>query len=469
MGRVILLLVLFLFPLPLSAQIKEAEFKGSFYPKEKAELEAQIEAFLRDVKAERIFGEPIGILAPHAGYMYCGATMAYAYRQIQGRTLEAAILTGPSHRYTFQGVAVYKDGAFETPLGRTPVETKTTRQIMERLPFAKDFHLAFEKEHSLEVQLPFLQKVAPGIRIVPLLFGSLSFGQMRQIASVLCEVFKERRALIVASSDMSHYHPEAEARRIDLRTLKMIEEMDAHGLYEAMSRGESELCGPGPVLALLFVTRMLNGGAKILFYDTSARQAGRDSVVGYGAAVFYKERMLTEGQARALLCLARESIEKFLREGSLPAISVEDEALLQRKGVFVTLKKKGTLRGCMGLVLPSLPLYEAVRRGAVLSATEDPRFRPLSLDELKDIRIEISILGPPRRIRDPQDIEVGKDGLFVVKGERLGLLLPQVAREYGLSREQFILETLKKAGLGLAALLEKEAALYAFRAQIVSE
>lgn len=467
MGPLVALIVLFFLAFISSAEIKRPEFAGSFYPADRGVLEAQIEALLKDAMGEKLAGTPIGIISPHAGYEFCGLAMAHAYRQMQEAQSRTVLILGASHRYPFQGIAVYGDGAFQTPLGMVAVERNMARRMTERLIFARDMKTPFEKEHSIEVQLPFLQKTVPMAKIVPVLFGSVSWRQIDETARFLSRVLKEEEVAIVASSDMSHYHPEEEARRIDLMTLKMVEEMDVDGLRDALGNGSAELCGAAPVLTLLLSSRILGAGAKVLFYETSGARGGRNSVVGYGAVVFYKERPLTEGEARKLLSIARNSIASLF--GKESEIEVHEEGLLRRRGVFVTLRKGGKLRGCMGILSPAIPLYEAVKRAAIAASREDPRFAPVSREELKEIRIEISIIGPLRRVRDLKEIQLGKDGLLVVKGARSGLLLPQVAREYGLSREAFLAGTLAKAGLDFSALLEKETALYAFRAQVFSE
>jgi len=450
---------------------------GLFYPADKRILEQKINGYLKEAagKVQKGSASPFGLISPHAGYDYSGRVAAVAYRQIQGKPYRTVFLLAATHYVPFQGVSIYPSGAYETPLGKIPVDDETSAVIMQRCGFARFYSPAFEREHSLEVQLPFLQKTLESFKVVPMVMGRVGESEYRLLAETLTTFVQKNpgRSLIIASSDMSHFHPYQEASAMDRATLGQIESADLKNLTRNIERGTCELCGVQPVLTLMKVAENLAGKIRVLDYANSGDVTGDKSrVVGYGAVAFYppdERASLGEKEQKALLQVARRTLEAHVTGRPVPRPHAGSEKLLQKRGLFVTLEKRGELRGCIGYIKPVLPLADAVAEMTVSASSRDPRFPPVTQQELADIHIEISVLSPMRRIDDTRDVRVGLDGLFIVKGGASGLLLPQVATQQRWDKEEFLRQTCIKAGLPPNAWREKETETYAFTAQIFSE
>ncbi len=457
--------------------VLKAVVAGVFYPSDKKLLEQRVDGFLKDTegRAQKNSTAPFGLISPHAGYDYSGKIAAVAYRQIAGKPYRTVFLLGPSHYVSFPGVSIYPYGAWETPLGKVPIDEQVAAALMEQCGFVRYQAPAFEREHSLEVQLPFLQKVLENFKIVPLVMGKLSGPELRALADHLTTRIAQNRGrvLIIASSDMSHYHPYHEATAMDKTTLKQIESMDLRMLRKSLESGAGELCGSQAVTTLMRVAENIGARAKVLEYANSGDVTGdKTHVVGYGAVGFYvadQQLALSEEEQKILLQIARRTLEGQAIGNGVSRMDVVAEKLMEKRGVFVTLQKKGMLRGCIGYVKPVQPLAMAVSEMTIAASSHDPRFPAVDSAELKDIRIEISVLSSMKRVRDPAEIKVGQHGLYIAKGENAGLLLPQVATSYSWSREEFLNQTCLKAGLPPSAWKDKDTQIYLFSAQIFSE
>jgi AmmeMemoRadiSam system protein B/AmmeMemoRadiSam system protein A len=450
---------------------------GIFYPSDKKLLEQKLDGFLKETegRAQKSSTALFGLISPHAGYDYSGKVAAVAYRQIAGKPYRTIFLLGPSHYVSFPGVSIYPYGAWETPLGKIPIDDQLAAALMEQCGFVRYQAPAFEREHSLEVQLPFLQKVLENFKIVPMVMGKLSGPELRALADHLTTRIEQNpgRVLIIASSDMSHYHPYHEATAMDKTTLKQIEAMDLRMLRKSLESGTSELCGSQAVTTLMRVAENIGARVKVLEYANSGDVTGdKTRVVGYGAVGFYaadQQFALSEKEQKILLQIARRTLEGQAISNGVSRMDVVAEKLMEKRGVFVTLLKKGMLRGCIGYVKPVQPLAMAVSEMTIAASSHDPRFPAVDSAELKDIRIEISVLSSMKRVRDPAEIKVGQHGLYIAKGENAGLLLPQVATSYSWSREEFLNQTCLKAGLPSSAWKDKDTQIYLFSAQIFSE
>lgn len=443
---------------PLAGQgVRPAEFAGSFYPAEPAKLTASIEALLSAAgPPPRLPGRLIGLIAPHAGYVYSGRTAAAAYAQAKGRKVEAVVIIGPAHRWPLEGCSIWSKGGFETPLGLARVDERLASEICRASGFGFEPR-AFAGEHSVEVHVPFVQAVLPGIPIVPIVMGRPSASTVRRLAVSLAKTCLDRDILVVASTDMSHYLPKAEAAATDARTIALIKSLDVAGIVRRSEDGENIMCGGGPVAALLLLAEKA-GRPRVEVLDRSDSSAAGGPVVGYLAAAVLSGPAeepekggafaLTKEEKAALLRLARRAIEAALDPDAVLLPEADGSgALAERRGAFVTLRKGGQLRGCIGFIEPLLPLGRAVVQAAVLAATEDPRFPPLDRSELVGLTIEISVLTPLQDIANPRQVVVGRHGLVVSQGDRRGLLLPQVPVENGWGRETFLAEACLKAGL----------------------
>lgn len=447
-----------------------------------------VEQFLAQAAPPEVHGTVVGLVSPHAGYMYSGGVAAYAYKLLQGKKYDRVVVISPSHFDLFDFASIYDGDAYETPLGRIPVDKEFARKLASsggslRLSDRGHRIAGQQGEHSLEVQLPFLQVVLGDFKLVPIVMGDQNYDLCRELGIALARLLKDSPSLIVASSDLSHYHPYKDAVSIDRKTLRAIEEWD----YLSMSRNfESrvwEACGGGPIIAAMIAAERLGARrAMVLHYANSGDVTGdKTRVVGYGAVALVKSSDSGKGsqeaafelspeEQKALLQIARKSVETAVREHKLYECPDPGfERLRQERGAFVTLKKHGQLRGCIGYVSPIKPLYLTVRDVAALAALRDPRFSPVTPAELAELDYEISVLSPLRRVLDIREIQVGRDGLVIKKGEAEGLLLPQVPVEQGWDRETFLRETCLKAGLPPESWRDPRTDIFRFTAFVFTE
>jgi MEMO1 family protein len=457
--------------------VRKPVFAGSFYPADKGTLEKKVDTFLKEAesKCEKINYPLMGIMVPHAGYEYSGEVAAYAYSQLKGRPYKTVIIIGSSHRMSYRGISIFPSGFWETPLGKVETDQKAAQTLMEQCNAIKVFFPAFEQEHSLEVQLPFIQRTLKAFKIVPLLIGKMDTDDYRKLSDALVKVLKQnpKETIIVVSSDMSHYHAYSEANKMDKIALKDIETLNTDKLFDGLNNGGYELCGAQGVIALLMASKTLSVEAKTLQYANSGDVTGDKSrVVGYGSVAFYypdKGHALNRKEQKILLMIARKTLDEYITKGNIPGFQTKESRLLEKRGAFVTLKKKGELRGCIGYITANEQLYKTVSEMAAAASSRDPRFPPVSKDELKDIHIEISVLSPLQLIDSQDEVETGRHGLYITRGNRSGLLLPQVAVEQKWNREEFLEQTCRKAGLPATAWKEKGTNIYTFTAQIFSE
>jgi AmmeMemoRadiSam system protein B/AmmeMemoRadiSam system protein A len=465
--------------------VRKSILAGTWYPGSPDVLRRDVENFLAkaSVKAE---GQIVGLIAPHAGYVYSGGVAAHAYKLVQGEVFDSVVVVAPSHRARFQGASVYDRGGYETPLGVVPVDTELAGKIMARRDHISFIPGGHAQEHSLEIQLPFLQVSLGSFRFVPIVMGEQGRRFCEDLAGAIAESAAGKKVLLVGSSDLSHFHGYDTAKKMDSRVLKHLEAMDADGLLRDLESGFSEACGGGPMAVVMMAAGGLGADrAQVLKYANSGDVTGdRSGVVGYAAAAFSrsgsdrtkkrhgtgkKESELTDEERSRLLALARETIEDRLQGKKITQGEGAAGVLKEERGVFVSLHKKGKLRGCIGYIEGRKPLLEAVREMAQSAAFEDPRFSPLRREEMKDLDIEISVLTPLKEVSDINEIEVGTHGIYLTRGFFSGLLLPQVATQYGWDRVTFLEETCRKAGLPPQAWKDKKTRIYIFSADIFGE
>ncbi|MDH4270904.1 MAG: AmmeMemoRadiSam system protein B [Candidatus Aminicenantes bacterium] len=435
--------------------VRAPVWAGSFYDNDKARLSAQVDAYLENVKDLPITIDKVhALIIPHAGYVYSGQTAAYAYRLVRGKPYETVIIIGVSHRYPLDGCSIYLKGGFATPLGVAQVDEEVAARIAKASGFSY-VPQAHAEEHSVEVQVPFIQRALPGAKIVPILMGYPNRRHVNALAEGLAAVGSDKKVLIVASTDLSHYLSKKDANKADAETISLIRNINANTLLNKCAKGENIMCGGGGVAATLIALKKTGEPEiKVLRYSDSSDVSGDEArVVGYLAAAVTlkpgpgKVFSLSSAEKKELLDLAREAVRKFVSEKKVIDYQTRDPNLLAERGVFVTLKKKGELRGCIGFIEPVAALYETVIHSAIYAASEDPRFPPVKSEELKDLDIEVSVLSPLTRVEDPGLVQVGKHGLVMEMGGQRGLLLPQVAVENGWSRETFLNQACVKAGL----------------------
>ncbi len=471
--------LIFITSYELSAQeVKQPNVAGAFYPDDPVELSRQIDGFLDVSNPEPVAGDIFALISPHAGYGYSGPTAAYGYKLVKAKPYKTVVVIGPSHYYSFNGVSVYPEGRFRTPLGDLEIDKEFAQKLLDKDEAVFFTPSAFKKEHSVEVQLPFLQKVLADFKIVPVVMGDCPLSTCQKLAQLLKEAIGDRKdILVVASTDMYHGGDYQALQTADNLTISYLKNMDSEGLYYGLREEKLQLCGGFAVVATLILSKGLgHQKLQVLKQTNSAEVTGAKSnwMVGYVSCAIDEERedkpMLNKEQRKKLLETARKSIETYLRTGKKLEITESDPVLIKEMGAFVTLRKNGQLRGCIGSLVGKEPLYLTIRNMAVESATGDPRFTPVELSGLKDIEIEISVLSPMEKITDPANIQLGKHGVLVRRGFASGVYLPQVAIETGWSKEEF-LESLceHKAGLPPDAWKDKNTELYIFTAEIFSE
>jgi AmmeMemoRadiSam system protein B/AmmeMemoRadiSam system protein A len=471
--------------IPLHEQIHESVIAGIWYPRSPEELRQQVGAFLSQVPEVDFPGRLTALISPHAGYAFSGQVAAYGYKLLEKQKFETVIIIGPSHHTPFSGVAVYDRGGFRTPLGVVPLDYELISALEKREPRIRFIREAHLREHSLEMQLPFLQVVMPRFKLVPLVMGEQDFATCKWLAQAIAEGIKGKSVLIVASSDLSHYRPYDEAKLLDQVVLDKVGGFDPKGLSESIAQGKCGACGSGAIITAMLIAQKQDANyAQILQYANSGDVTGdRSRVVGYMAAA------LGVGQAQSanpkpepgqvgldlglsadekgmLHRIAKETIEAGCRGATPSKIDVASPKLKEPNGAFVTLHKNGELRGCIGHITASLPLAETIAEMATAAAFHDPRFRPVRADELKDLKIEISVLTPLTKISSIEEIRVGTHGLYIRQDGRSGLLLPQVATEYGWDRAAFLEQACLKANLPRDAWKHKNTEIYIFSADI---
>ncbi len=459
-------------------KLRPAGVAGSFYPSDPGKLTAMMDGMLARASLPAIDGKIVAVVAPHAGYPYSGPVAAYSYAALKGHKYARVVVIAPSHYEAFNFTSVYDGDAYVTPLGVVPVDKEFAQKLAKMngsIRLSERGHKATAQgaEHALEVQLPWLQRVLGNFTLVPIVMGDQSYGGSRALGVALAKLIEKESGstvqqgaenaagdtLIVASSDLSHYHTYNEAVSIDRKTLSALESWD----YLSMSRNFQsrvwEACGGGPIVAAMIAAERIGANqARILKYANSGDVIGdRSHVVGYSADVFVKARSgkaagapfsLSEEEKAELLDVARKSVESAVRQHKLYVPEkTRDERLNQDRGAFVTLREAEKLRGCIGFSAATQPLYMTVRDTATLAALRDPRFQPVTAEELSKLQYEISVLSPLRRARDLQEIRVGEHGLLVKNGEHEGLLLPQVPVEQQWDRATFLQQTCIKAGM----------------------
>lgn len=459
---------------PAPKDILPAQCGGRWYPGGAAELGAAVDGYLDAAKDVEHEGRIVALISPHAGYRYSGPTAGYAYRQVRGKKYDTVVVVGFAHGFRMNGAAVYTGDAVDTPLGYLRVDTATAKALVKTGGvFHDDERAFFHAEHSLENQLPFIKRALGDPQIVLVMIGEQTPETVDGVGDGLAAALKGKDALLVASTDMSHFWPHAEAGKLDAELIGLVEELDGEAIRGALEKeGDTtgrRMCGHGAALAVLRAARALGAdGAVKLHYETSGDVTGeKGEVVGYLAAAVVNTAVaeksdgegamkngggtdgeLNEEQQRKLLKIARESLEAFIGSGERKKFAADEPALTVKHGMFVTLEKHGRLRGCMGHFDEDTPIAALAGSQTLVSATRDPRFPPVQANELKDITIEISVLSTPRAVASYEEIEVGRHGVILKKGFRGATFLPQVAPEQGWDRDEMLTNLAMKAGLG---------------------
>ncbi|MBN1688371.1 MAG: AmmeMemoRadiSam system protein B [Candidatus Omnitrophica bacterium] len=470
------------------SEVREPAVAGAFYPKDPKALTDMIDGFLKNAGTVSVHGHIIGIIVPHAGYVYSGQVAAHAFKLLEGKKFDTVILIGGSHRFQYDGASIWPKGAWKTPLGTVEIDEELAGLIIgenPKLQFQRESHIP---EHSLEVEVPFLQRVLGDFKLVPILMGHVAEENATLLAEAIVKHRKGRRVLIVISTDMSHYHPADVAEKMDAKALEAVQEGDAGAFLEAIQAKKCELCGVAAVMTMMEIARLVgNTELEILNYHHSGDVTGdRSQVVGYFSAVYEQKNvppedpvekgddamssLLTKDQQKELLKIARKTIETYVKTGKVLDVKTLDPVLQEEKAAFVTLKERGRLRGCIGHTLPVEPLYLSVRNNAISAASRDPRFRPVGENELGDIDLEISVLSVPELVPSADQVEIPKHGVIIKRDGHVGVFLPKVGEETGWNKEKFLGELCsQKAGLPWDCWKDPRTEIYVFVAEDFSE
>lgn len=444
-------------------EVREPAVAGAFYSAEPGRLEREVRGMLARAQTSSA-QRPKALIVPHAGFVYSGPVAASAYALLRDLTppIERVVLLGPAHRVPVSGLAAPACGVFRTPLGDVTLDDETLRRAAA-LPQVSVDERAHALEHSLEVQLPFLQAVLPpDFQLAPFAVGEAS---PEEVAEVLELAWGGPETLILVSSDLSHYYDYATARRMDAETTRAIEALEPGAV------GRESACGRVPIRGLLVAARRHGLRARTLDLRSSGDTAGsRDQVVGYGAYAFVEpagataetpeEEKGTEEDAdpsdssSAIRDLAVRATAHAVRSGSAKAVSLaEQPRRLQEAGAcFVTLRRDGELRGCVGELEVTRPLAVSIAENACRAALHDRRFRPVGVDELPELDVHVSVLGPlsPLEVHTRAELldalHPGVDGVVLAEGGRRATFLPAVWESLP-EPEEFVSALERKAGL----------------------
>src|SRR5688572_18359735 len=424
--------------------VRAAALAGMFYPGDARALAAEVDDLLGGVEqlAPRL-GFPKALVVPHAGYIYSGPVAARAYDELAAArgSVKRVVLLGPTHRVAVKGLAIPSSGAFATPLGTVRIDASALAAVRD-LPQVVLSDAAHAMEHSLEVQLPFLQKVLGDFALAPFAVGMAS---VAEVAEVLERLWGGAETLIVISTDLSHYHAYEQARAIDRATIMRIASF-------ATDIDHEEACGATPLNGFLQFSKRKGLSLKLLAACNSGDTAGgKGQVVGYSAFGLYEGGEVSLDEAgKTLLSIARETIETSLFTKSTTRESAP--WLAQAGATFVTLTKNDELRGCIGSLEPARRPREDVAQNAHGAALRDPRFPAMSAAESPQCRVEVSLLSTPKPVRfaDETDllaqIEAGTDGLIIEADGKRGTFLPQVWEDIA-DKRAFLAHLIRKAGL----------------------
>ncbi|MBN1779846.1 AmmeMemoRadiSam system protein B [bacterium] len=498
-----IIIILLISGLPMACQqprqqmrIRPPVVAGSFYPGDFSVLRKNLTAALDRAETVQVNGRILGLWAPHAGYVYSGQVAANAYRCIRNSPVDAVVIVAPTHRVYFTGASVDEWDACQTPLGTVNIDRSLAADIRSAASQIHYVPQAHQQEHAVEVQIPFIQTVLPDVPVVPVVLGQMTPEDCQAVGSAITAACKNRHVLLVASSDMSHYPSYDDACEADRTMLEAVHSMNPDRLFSAdrsvMARHlgglECTLCGLEALAVVISACRNLGADqVQLLPYMNSGDVSGdHGRVVGYGAALFVRagdhdqaeERedkvediVLNPDEKKQLFRIARASIESALKRDEMPEFQIDSESLKMKRGVFVTLTNRGRLRGCIGRFDAALPLYRMVEEMAAAAAVHDTRFRydPVTLAELGNIHIKISILSPLKKIENIDEIEIGKHGIWVKQGNRHGTYLPEVATELGWNKEEFLSHCCaEKAGLSSDAW-KQGAEIYIYSSQVLDE
>ncbi len=470
---------------------RQPAVSGQFYQRNNDELKSTLKQLFSEAIPNQGTKNVLAIISPHAGYVFSGEVAATSFNQIDiAKDYENIFILGPSHKVALRGASIYSIGNYITPLGTVKVNTKLAEKLIKQYSFFNFNKAVHRYEHSIEVQLPFLQYIMRReYKIVPIVIGSQDQKTLKKIANALSPYFNSKNLFII-STDFSHYPSYDDAVTNDKRTVNAIKTNSTDSLINTLqSNAErntpnlvTSLCGSAPVHTLLYMTEN-NPNISItpIQYKNSGdtKYGDKNKVVGYSSIIFSinknkamenNEFKLSEKDKKDLLHIARLTIEQYINYNKIPEIDTTNfsKTLMINCGAFVTLTKNGDLRGCIGRFDADEPLYKVVQAMAISSSTQDYRFSKVTPKEVNNLKIGISVLSPMKKIKSIDEIELGKHGIYIKKGYASGTFLPQVANETNWTKEEFLGHCARdKAGIGWDGW--KDADIYIYGAVVFKE
>jgi len=485
------------------AGVRPARLAGTWYLADPVQLRNRLNLYLERAGTIEVHGRPIALVSPHAGYRFSGQAAAYGYKALRGKGVKRVILMGVSHSVPFMGASIPDVTHFKTPLGSVPVDRAAAAKLLESplISVRPEVHV---REHSVEMQVPMLQAaLGPSVKIVPMVFGALKDEDYEAVAAQLREVIDEE-TVVVASSDFMHYgerfnyqpFKKSPARNIEIFDRQAIERIlarDLPGFREHYAKTGNTICGRVPIGVLLALLPEKARGSLLRYYRSGELTGKWEGSVSYASVLFTdgkgppgkppvlvkgserqrrESAMLGPQEQREIVALARETVDTFVKSGRVPdqrmLAAAVGNGLKKTTGVFVTLKRGGHLRGCIGHIVGVVPLYSGVVQNAVNACSRDRRFQPVQPGELADIAVEVSVLSPPEPVDSYDRILPGWHGIVLKAQGRQAVFLPQVALEFNWSLEETLSQLSRKAGLPVDAW--KAGALFeVFEAQIIPE
>ena len=490
-----------------AAKVKQSNLSGRWYSSDAPELSKQIDSLMKGSDKKKAFNDAIAMILPHAGYVYSGKIAAAGYQVIgdpgQSRiNPDIIVIMGPSHYSGFHGCSLLDADYFETPLGKVKINREIGDKLQKDNLFIKN-PSAFDQEHSIEIHLPFLQRIFGArlnsdVQVLPILVGELDDSDAQRAAATIAASVADSRPLFIVSTDFTHYGPNfgyepfrneggqstsVKLKELDGGAVDLICKKDLAGFSRYVETTRITICGRNPIKIALALP-VTGFKAEKLAYDTSGNITGDyGNSVSYaailvsgrleGAALKNKDKSsyYTTEEKNYLLKAARDNIRSWLKKRRGIRFFPNDvpKRLMEKRGVFVTLEKKGNLRGCIGYLTGLKPLVQAVLDNSYNAAFKDPRFPPVTADELSGISIEISVLTEPALVKSADEIKTGRDGIIIERGAYRGLLLPQVATEQGWDRDTFLDHACLKAGLPAGSWKDGVTKIYRFQAIVFGE
>ena len=398
--------------------IRNPVVSGQFYPESPDQLRTMIQGMV-DEKAAK--ADVIGLVSPHAGYVYSGPVAGAVISRVKFK--DTFVIIGPNHTGMGKPLSIMTQGTWKTPLGEVKIDSELGKQILATSSHLQEDSAAHQYEHSIEVQIPFLQYFKKDVKLVPIMLAYSSLAAYKEIGKELAKAIKDlkREVVIIASSDMTHYESQASAQRKDTQAIEAILDLNEDELFRRVNALNISMCGYAPAISLISAAKELGAtGAELVKYQTSGDTTGDYSaVVGYAGIIITKMSPVAK--------LAKETVEAFVREGKTPQLGELTLEMKEKAGVFVSIHKFGELRGCIGTFEPQRDnVAEEIIANAISSATRDPRFLPIATSELKDLSYSVDVLTKPELIESKDQLDPKKYGVIVESGLRRGLLLPDL-------------------------------------------